>query len=456
MKTQETNNYGAKLNLRGKMRQSGVKTLDYLKVNGKQNMIIIGATVVLFLLFTLINPNYAKQDNISTMIKSFAPYALLGLGVTFVIATGGIDLSIGTVMYASSVVAGAICKVSPSHNSWAVIPLMVIIGLIFGLLNGFLVAKCKLPPFIATLGTMLFSRGISAVIAQIITKSTSAIIYPPIGWLQDLFATYNEFPVGILWVLAFTIICMIVMFKTKVGRYILSIGSNEEATRLSGVNVDRYKIIAYAIGGLFAGIAAIFWTALNPSVIPSEGSGMELNAIAGVYIGGTSTTGGSASIVGTIFGAIILVVIRQGLNLSLNKLPIKISANFLTYAVTGIIVVGAVLLDVMKRKASSNAKKELSAVKYKKEYKEKLEALNVEKDYALSAKDNPDAQRRLNELEAEISALKLEKAEKIPVLKAADKRSAEDERKRKAEIKAAEKQEKSELATERKQKKENK
>lgn len=254
MKTQETNNYGAKLNLRGKMRQSGVKTLDYLKVNGKQNMIIIGATVVLFLLFTLINPNYAKQDNISTMIKSFAPYALLGLGVTFVIATGGIDLSIGTVMYASSVVAGAICKVSPSHNSWAVIPLMVIIGLLFGLLNGFLVAKCKLPPFIATLGTMLFSRGISAVIAQIITKSTSAIIYPPIGWLQDLFATYNEFPVGILWVLAFTIICMIVMFKTKVGRYILSIGSNEEATRLSGVNVDRYKIIAYTIGGLFAGI----------------------------------------------------------------------------------------------------------------------------------------------------------------------------------------------------------
>lgn len=246
------------------------------------------------------------------------------------------------------------------------------------------------------------------------------------------------------------------MFKTKVGRYILSIGSNEEATRLSGVNVDRYKIIAYTIGGLFAGIAAIFWTALNPSVIPSEGSGMELNAIAGVYIGGTSTTGGSASIVGTIFGAIILVVIRQGLNLSLNKLPIKISANFLTYAVTGIIVVGAVLLDVMKRKASSNAKKELSAVKYKKEYKEILEALNVEKDYALSAKDNPDAQRRLNELEVEISALKLEKAEKLPVLKAADKRSAEDERKRKAEIKAAEKQEKSELATERKQKKENK
>ena len=117
MKTQETNNYGAKLNLRGKMRQSGVKTLDYLKVNGKQNMIIIGATVVLFLLFTLINPNYAKQDNLLAMVKSFVPYAILGLGVTFVIATGGIDLSIGTVMFAATVTAGAICQTSTSSNS---------------------------------------------------------------------------------------------------------------------------------------------------------------------------------------------------------------------------------------------------------------------------------------------------------------------------------------------------
>ena len=253
------NKYGVALNLRGRARRAGVKTAEYVRVNGKQNMIIIGSTLILFLLFTLINPNYANRSSITNLIKDISPYAILGLGVTFVIATGGIDLSIGTVMFASSVMAGAICKV-PDGAMWLTIPLMLIFGLLFGLLNGFLIAKCKLPPFIGTLGTMLFSRGISAMLAEIITKKTSAIKYPSIGWLQRTFSNLNGFPIGIVWVIALTIICMIVMFKTKVGRYILSIGSNEEATRLSGVDVDKYKIIAYAICGLFAGIAAIFWT----------------------------------------------------------------------------------------------------------------------------------------------------------------------------------------------------
>lgn len=443
--TTNENKFGAKLNLRGKARQTGVRTLDYLKVNGKQNVIIIGATVVLFLLFTLINPNYAKKDNLLAMVKSFTPYAILGLGVTFVIATGGIDLSIGTVMFASTVVAGAICKTTTSHNSWLVIPIMLLVGLLFGLMNGFLIAKCKLPPFIATLGTMLFSRGISAVIAQVITKQSSAIKYPSTGWMQNVFTSNNGFPIGLIWVLGLMVICMIVMFKTKVGRYILSIGSNEEATRLSGVNVDKYKIIAYVIGGLFAGIAAIFWTAANPSIPLSEGSGKELDAIAGVYIGGTSTTGGSASIVGTIFGAIILVVIRQGLNLTLIKLNSTLSPTFITYAVTGLIVVGAVLLDVMKRKAASNAKTELSAAKYKRKTKEKIAALNVEKDYALSAKDNLEAAKRVEEINLEIAALKAEMQEKLPVLQDEDKRITLAEKQHKAEIKAAEKEEKAEI-----------
>ncbi|MBO5755338.1 MAG: ABC transporter permease, partial [Clostridia bacterium] len=146
-----------------------------------------------------------------------------------------------------------------------------------------------------------------------------------------------------------TVICMVVMYKTRTGRYILAIGSNEEATRLSGINVDRYKIIAYAIGGLFAGLAALFWTAANPSLTLASGNGMELDAIAGVYIGGTSTTGGFASVAGTIFGSLILVVIRQGLNFALMEFGSSLSATFITYAVTGVIVVGAVLLDVFKK-----------------------------------------------------------------------------------------------------------
>ena len=323
-----------------------------------QNFVIILAAIVLFAIFYLINPGFASQGNLLTMAKSFVPYAILALGVTFVIATGGIDLSIGTVCIGSAVLAGALCKTGVSIEDgtlWATIPIILTTGLVFGLLNGVLVAKCKIAPFIATLGSMLVSRGLTAVIAEAVRATSSAVKYPTTGWFQKVFTNLNGFPIGIAWVLVLTVICMVVMYKTKVGRYILAIGSNEEATRLSGINTDKYKIIAYAICGLFAGMAALFYLASNPSLTIAAGNGMELDAIAGVYIGGTSTTGGSASVIGTILGSLILVIIRQGLNIALSSGSV-VSATNITYAVTGVIVVGAVLLDVIKKKNAAKVK----------------------------------------------------------------------------------------------------
>ena len=414
------NKFGATLNLRGRLRQTGVKAGNYVKTNGKQNIVIIAATIVLFLLFTLINSNFASSANLLVLSKSLVPYAIMALGVTFVIATGGIDLSIGTVCIGSAVLAGAICNttVTVTESLWLTVPLIIIFGLAFGLLNGVLIAKCKIPPFIATLGTMLLSRGLTAVIAQILTEKSSAIKYPTTGWFQNLFSSLNGFPIGLVWVLVLTVICMIVMYKTRTGRYILAIGSNEEATRLSGINVDRYKIIAYAICGLFSGMAALFWTAANPSLTLASGNGMELDAIAGVYIGGTSTTGGFASVAGTIFGSLILVVIRQGLNFALMTFGSSLSATFITYAVTGVIVVGAVLLDVFKKKAAAKVKIETPAEKLKKSIKEEIAALRVEEDYALSAKDNAEAQARAAQIKEEIAALKERLATELPALKA--------------------------------------
>ena len=414
------NKFGATLNLRGRLRQTGVKAGNYVKTNGKQNIVIIAATIVLFLLFTLINSNFASSANLLVLSKSLVPYAIMALGVTFVIATGGIDLSIGTVCIGSAVLAGAICNttVTVTESLWLTVPLIIIFGLAFGLLNGVLIAKCKIPPFIATLGTMLLSRGLTAVIAQILTEKSSAIKYPTTGWFQNLFSSLNGFPIGLVWVLVLTVICMIVMYKTRTGRYILAIGSNEEATRLSGINVDRYKIIAYAICGLFSGMAALFWTAANPSLTLASGNGMELDAIAGVYIGGTSTTGGFASVAGTIFGSLILVVIRQGLNFALMTFGSSLSATFITYAVTGVIVVGAVLLDVFKKKAAAKVKIETPAEKLKKSIKEEIAALRVEEDYALSAKDNAEAQARAAQIKEEIAALKARLATELPALKA--------------------------------------
>ena len=330
-------------------KKSPLENVKSLISGGKQNFVIILAAIVLFAVFTLINPNFASSGYVLNMTKSLVPYAVLALGVTFVIATGGIDLSIGTVCIGSAVLAGAICKTGVSIEDgtlWLTIPIILATGLIFGLVNGLLVAKCKIAPFIATLGTMLVSRGVTSVVAEAVRATSSAVKYPTTGWFQKIFTNFNGFPIGLVWVFVLTVICMIVMYKTKVGRYILAIGSNEEAARLSGINVDKYKIIAYA---------ALFYTASNPSLTIAGGNGMELDAIAGVYIGGTSTTGGAASVLGTILGSMILVIIRNGLNLALSSGSV-VSATNVTYAVTGVIVVGAVLLDVLKKKNASKVK----------------------------------------------------------------------------------------------------
>ena len=339
-------------------KKSPLTAVKGILAGGKQNIVIIFAAIALFIIFTLINSGFASDLNLLNMTKSFVPYAILALGVTFVIATGGIDLSIGTVCIGSAVLAGAICKTGVSLEDgvlWATIPIIVLTGLCFGLINGLLVAKCKIAPFIATLGTMLVSRGLTAVVSEALRETSSAVKYPTTGWFQELFTNYKGFPIGIVWVLGLMIICMVVMYKTKIGRYILAIGSNEEAARLSGINTDKYKIISYVICSSFAALAALFYVAANPSLNLAAGNGMELDAIAGVYIGGTSTTGGSATIIGSVLGALILVIIRQGLNLAMAG-GVGVSATNVTYAVTGVIVVGAVMLDVLKKKNAAKVK----------------------------------------------------------------------------------------------------
>ena len=311
-----------------------------------QNIIIVFALAVLVAIFTALNSNFIDRYNIVSMAQSLAPYAIMGLGVTFVIATGGIDLSIGTVCIAAASVAGKLYMMG--MPLWATIPVMVIIGALFGFINGLLIAKLKLPAFIATLGTMMFSRGLSALIV-----SVPNVFFPSGTWYNSLYSNWNGFPTGLIWVTLFTLICMYLMYKNTVGRYILSIGSNEEATRLSGINTDRYKLIAYVISGLAAGIAAIFWSASFATVATATGNGMELDAIAGVYIGGTSAAGGTASVTGSVIGAMLLVVIRSGLNFVLAKFNLNLNSTYVTYVLTGIIVVVAVLMDVLKTKRNS-------------------------------------------------------------------------------------------------------
>ena len=360
-----------KLNLpfNRKVRKAAVKVKDAAITNGKQNIIIIAALVVLALIFYALNPNFLNRFNVVSMTQSLAPYAILALGVTFVIATGGIDLSIGTVCIASAVISG-FCY-TKGMPLWLTIPMMIVIGGLFGLLNGFLVAKLKLPAFIATLGTMMLSRGLSALIV-----SVPNIFFPGGTWFNSTFSNLNGFPIGLVWVIGLMLLCMYLMYKNKVGRYILSIGSNEEATRLSGINTDKYKMLAYVFCGIGAGVAAIFWSASFTTVASATGNGMELAAIAGVYIGGTSAAGGVASIAGSVIGNMMLVVIRSGLNFVLAKFNLNMNSTYVTYVLTGIIVVAAVLMDTIKNKNAMKVKEDTPKQKVRKHYVERKAALN--------------------------------------------------------------------------------
>lgn len=326
--------------------KSGIQEKSYMSFfqKSKQNAIIILALIVLVLLFWALNPNFLNEYNIISMAQSLAPYAILGLGVTFAIATGGIDLSIGTVCIASSVVAGKLYT-DGIIPLWLTIPIMISIGALFGLINGFLIAKLKLPAFIATLGTMMVSRGLSAIIVN-----SPNVFYPTGTWFNRWFSNYNGFPSGLIWVFVFMVLCMYLMYKNIVGRYILSIGSNEEATRLSGIRTDKYKMLAYLFTGISAGIAAVFWSSSFVTVASATGNGMELDAIAGVYIGGTSAAGGVASVGGSVIGAAMLVVIRSGLNFVLAKYNLNVNSTYVTYVLTGVIVVFSVLIDILKNK----------------------------------------------------------------------------------------------------------
>ena len=392
-----------------KLRRTGVKTVDFFRTKGKQNMIIFLSLVVLVIFFWALNPNFLDKYNIVSIAQTFAPYAILGLGVTFVIATGGIDLSIGTVCIASAVLAG---KLYMSGMPLALtIPVMILLGTAFGALNGFLVAKMKLPAFIATLGTMMLSQGLSAILVKV-----PNVFFPSGTWFNSMFSNLNGFPISLIWVIAIMLVCMYFMYKNKIGRYILSIGSNEEATRLSGINTDKYKWIAYIISGMFAGIAAIFWAASFPTVAAATGNGFELNAIAGVYIGGTSANGGFASITGSFIGNLMLVVIRSGLNFVLARFNLNINATYATYVLTGIIVVVSVLIDVIKTKKEQKVKVATPKQKLKKEYSENLEKLRCDLDIIISDKSNPDRENLINRKREEITDYKAQMTEQIKAL----------------------------------------
>jgi ribose transport system permease protein len=265
--------------------------------------------------------------------------------MTFVIITSGIDLSSGTVMVGSALVGGV------AFNVWHLpiglsLLMVVVTGMLFGVGNGLLVAYLRIPPFIATLGMQFVSLGLCAVIAKVQTQTYPSITSPD-GWFKTVFYKSGSVPTGMLWLAAFFVIAWFILRKTKLGRYTYAMGSNEEATELSGVVVARWKFLVYVLNGLFCGLAGAIYAATFSSITPQTGNGQEMYAIAACVIGGTSLAGGIGSLTGTLIGVFVISVLKTGL-LSMG-LPVQWQQVLI-----GIVVVLAVLLDVLRTRGRKN------------------------------------------------------------------------------------------------------
>ena len=211
----------------------------------------------------------------------------------------------------------------------------------FPLRNGFLVSCCKIPPFVATMGTQYLAQGIGYIVSRVQTMRYPVVTSPD-GWFKRVFyKSLNGFPMGVIYMVILFVIASFIFRYTKIGKYACAIGSNCEATRLSGVDTRRWTMLVYIIAGVFAGLAGIFYSATYTSVLPGSGSGMEMNAIAAVVIGGTSLSGGSGTMLGTIIGVFIMAVLKNGL------MTIGIQQQWQVFF-TGLAVLLAVMLDIYR------------------------------------------------------------------------------------------------------------
>ena len=312
-----------------------------MKGESIQRLLALGALVILLVFFSIVVPHFASTNNYIDILTATAVNGVLATGVTFVIITGGIDLSLGTAMTFTSVVMGLV-----SVNLGLPLPIGLLAafaaGALVGSINGALIAKAKLPPFIATLGMLYVTLGM----AQVLSDVHPIYFEATQPGFQKFFMDKPIVGIpNIVWVmLGGAAVAWILLNKTILGRYTFALGSNEEATRLSGVNTDRWKIIVYIVDGLFVGLAGIVIASRMNSAQPGLGMGYELDAIAAAVIGGTSLSGGEGSVVGTIIGAFLISTLRIGLSVA--GIPDQWKS-----VITGLVVIGAVWLDILRRRS---------------------------------------------------------------------------------------------------------
>ena len=311
----------------------------------RQKLLAFTSLVGLMVFFSAASPNFLQTDNMVGILQATAVNGVLAIACTFVIITSGIDLSVGTLMTFCAVMAGVFMTYwgLPMYMGVAA---AIVFGALAGWVSGFLIAKLKIPPFIATLGMMMLLKGLSLVISgtkPIYFNDTPNFSYISQESLIGYFFPSLPIPNAVLILFVVAIVFSLILNKTILGSYTFALGSNEEAVRLSGVNVDRWKIIIYSLNGAICGIAGLLIASRLNSAQPALGQGYELDAIAAVVIGGTSLSGGAGTILGTIIGAFIMSVLTNGLRI------MSVAQEWQT-VITGIIIILAVYADILRRR----------------------------------------------------------------------------------------------------------
>ncbi|MBU5486542.1 ribose ABC transporter permease [Clostridium sp. MSJ-11] len=288
--------------------------------------------IVLCVVISILTPRFLSISNIMNVFTQVSVNAILAIGMSFVILTGGIDLSVGSTLAISGAVSASLIK--STNNIFLSLIVAVAIGATIGLMNGLVVSRGKIQAFIVTLATMTIFRGVTVVY----TNGT------PISGLSDAFMKignkkiggYIPVPAIITGIILF--IAWYILNETRYGRYVYAIGGNEDSARLSGINTDKVKTFVYVLCGITAAISGVITTSRVGSASPNAGSGFELDAIAAVVVGGTSLAGGEGTVIGTIIGAMIIGVLNNGLNLA------GVSAYYQSI-VKGLVILLAVLID---------------------------------------------------------------------------------------------------------------
>lgn len=317
-----------------------IKQNPIVKKVGFNRIVLCCVLILMYILFSVTAKGFAGLPRILSALNYVYFLGFLSLGVTFVIATGGIDFSIGPVMFCAALISGY-CLTSYGLPTALCLVISILVGFLFGCFNGYLVAYWTVPPFIVSMASMNIAKGLASVFTK-----TQSVSWPQAaeaaGWFRKLVKVGN-FPVGLVIFLVVAVICSLLLNNTRAGRYILSLGSNKEAVRLSGVDVKKWEMLAYVICGTLVGIAAIFFVGAYTTVQPGYGDQYNNEAIAGCVMGGTSMAGGLASIGGTVIGVFIISLLQEGI------LALGINKNY-QLIITGLIVIVAVYADVVARR----------------------------------------------------------------------------------------------------------